>query len=70
MKYYKLQELCTEIIDCPHSTPDWKKEGIRVVRNFNLKDGNIDFTDGYFVDEARKCECGSYQPLSECESLV
>ena len=51
MKYFKLQDLCTEIIDCPHSTPEWKNEGIRVVRNFNLKDGNLDFTDGYFVDE-------------------
>ena len=47
MKYYKLQELCIDIIDCPHSTPNWKNEGIRVVRNFNLKDGNIDFTDGW-----------------------
>lgn len=52
MKYCKLQELCTDIIDCPHSTPEWKDSGIRVVRNFNLKDGNLDFTDGYFVDEA------------------
>ena len=52
MKYYKLQELCIDIIVCPHSTPNWKNEGIRVIRNFNLKDGNIDFTDGYFVDEA------------------
>lgn len=51
MKYCKLQELCTDIIDCPHSTPEWKDSGIRVVRNFNLKDGNLDFTDGYFVDE-------------------
>ena len=51
MKYCKLQELCTGIIDCPHSTPEWKDNGIRVVRNFNLKDGNLDFTDGYFVDE-------------------
>lgn len=51
MKYYKLQDLCTDIIDCPHSTPEWKAEGIRVVRNFNLKNGNLDFTDGYFVDE-------------------
>ena len=51
MKYFKLQDLCTEIIDCPHSTPEWKNEGIRVVRNFNLKDGNLDFTDGYFADE-------------------
>lgn len=52
MKYYKLNDLCTDIVDCPHTTPDWKNEGIRVVRNFNLKDGNLDFTDGYFVDEA------------------
>jgi type I restriction enzyme S subunit len=51
MKYYKLKELCTDIIDCPHSTPEWKNEGVRIIRNFNLKDGNLDFTDGYFVDE-------------------
>jgi len=56
MKYYKLQELCIDIIDCPHSTPNWKNEGIRVIRNFNLKDGNIDFIDGYFVDEATYIE--------------
>ena len=52
MKYIKLQELCTDIVDCLHSTPDWKNEGIRVVRNFNLKNGNIDFSDGYSVDES------------------
>ena len=51
MKYYKLNDLCTDIIDCPHSTPEWKSEGIRVVRNFNLRNGNLDFSDGYFVDE-------------------
>ncbi len=51
MQYYKLQDLCTDIVDCSHSTPEWKTEGIRVVRNFNLKNGNIDFTDGYYVDE-------------------
>lgn len=51
MKYYKLNDLCTDIIDCPHSTPEWKNEGIRVVRNFNLRNGNLNFSDGYFVDE-------------------
>lgn len=51
MRYYKLNQLCREIVDCPHSTPDWKSEGVRVIRNFNLKDGNLDFSDGYFVDE-------------------
>jgi len=56
VKYYKLNDLCTDIVDCPHTTPDWKNEGIRVVRNFNLKDGNLDFTDGYFVDEVTYLE--------------
>lgn len=51
MKFCKLSELCTEIIDCPHSTPEWKTHGVRVVRNFNLSRGILDFTDGYFVDE-------------------
>lgn len=51
MKFYHLRELCNDIIDCPHSTPNWKDSGYRVVRNFNLKSGNLDFTDGYFVDE-------------------
>lgn len=52
MKIKKLKELCTSITDCPHSTPIWKNAGIRVVRNFNLIDGDIDFTDGYYVDES------------------
>lgn len=51
MRYYKLSQLCTDIIDCPHSTPDWKHDGVRVIRNFNLKDGILDFSEGYFVDE-------------------
>ncbi|WMJ83135.1 restriction endonuclease subunit S [Oscillospiraceae bacterium LTW-04] len=51
MRYCKLFELCTDVIDCPHTTPEWKDRGIRVVRNFNLKNGNIDFSDGYYVDE-------------------
>lgn len=51
MRFYHLKDLCDEIIDCPHSTPEWKDSGYRVVRNFNLKNGNLDFSDGYFVDE-------------------
>lgn len=51
MDFVKLKELCIDIIDCPHSTPDWKTEGIRVIRNFNLKNGSLDFSDGYYVDE-------------------
>lgn len=51
MKYCKLIDLCDEIVDCPHSTPNWKSTGIRVVRNFNLVNGRLDFTNGFYVDE-------------------
>ena len=48
---YRLDDLCVDIIDCPHSTPKWLDSGIRVIRNFNIKDGSLDFTNGFFVDE-------------------
>ena len=51
MKFSKLHELCVDVVDCPHSTPEWKSKDVRVVRNFNLNNGNLDSTDGYFVDE-------------------
>jgi len=51
MQYYKLVDLCTDIIDCPHSTPKWRKDGVRIIRNFNLQNGLIDFSDGYYVDQ-------------------
>ena len=46
-----LEELCTGIIDCPHSTPKWQAKGIPVIRNYNLKDGKIDCTNLSFVSE-------------------
>lgn len=46
-----LEELCTGIIDCPHSTPKWQEKGIPVIRNYNLKDGKIDCTNLSFVSE-------------------
>ena len=51
MEYIRLAELCAEMTDCPHTTPQWKKSGVRVIRNFNLCGGILDFTDGWFVDE-------------------
>ena len=45
-----MQELCTEIIDCPHTTPEWKTEGIPVIRNYNLQNGFIDKSKLSFVD--------------------
>lgn len=51
MIFSKLSDLCTDIIDCPHSTPIWKESGIRIIRNFNIRDGLLDFSSGYYVDQ-------------------
>ena len=55
MKIRKLADLCSDVLDCPHSTPKWRTSGVRVIRNFNIKDGALDFTNGFYVDE------GTYQ---------
>lgn len=52
MKIVALASLCSNIIDCPHSTPEWKEEGIPVIRNYNLIDGYIDMDNLSYVDQA------------------
>lgn len=51
IRFMTLGDVCTDIIDCPHESPDWKSEGVAVIRNFNLVNGRIDMQDGYYVDE-------------------
>lgn len=51
MKYYRLEDLCMDVIDCPHSTPEWLDDGIPVIRNYNIKQGRLDFSKPSFVDE-------------------
>lgn len=51
MEFYPLNDLCIDVIDCPHSTPQWLDEGITVIRNFNLNNGYLDFSKPSFVDE-------------------
>ena len=51
MRYMRLGDVCKDIVDCPHESPEWKSEGIAVIRNFNLVNGQINMQDGYYVDE-------------------
>lgn len=51
IKFLRLQDVCSKIVDCPHESPEWLTEGIPVIRNFNLINGSIDMTEGYYVDE-------------------
>ncbi|MDM3855431.1 MAG: restriction endonuclease subunit S [Aphanizomenon gracile PMC649.10] len=39
-----LKDLCLVIVDCPHSTPKFQPNGVRCVKNVNLR-------DGFFVDK-------------------
>ena len=54
MRKVKLEDLCSDIIDCPHTTPKWQTRGIPVIRNFNLHNRyiNLDGSDISYVDEA------------------
>ena len=51
MNTVHLDTLCTDIIDCPHETPEWLREGIFVVRNYNLIDGEVCEQNASYVDE-------------------
>lgn len=66
---YKLGDLCNDVVDCPHSTPIWKNSGVRVIRNFNIKGGRLDFTDGYYVDEETYI-ARTKRAIPECGDLV
>lgn len=47
----ELEELCTLIADCPHSTPVWTDSGAIVLRNQNVRDGRLDLSTPSFTDE-------------------
>ena len=49
-KTVSLDDLCSSITDCPHSTPKWSDEGAIVIRNFNIKNGELDLSSPSFTD--------------------
>lgn len=51
IKIIPLSEVCEQIVDCPHESPIWRRDGVPVIRNFNLVNGQIDLSDKYCVDE-------------------
>lgn len=50
-KEKRLEDLTQLIIDCPHSTPKWKSEGVIVLRNQNIRNGRLDLSTPSFTDE-------------------
>lgn len=43
--------LCTAVLDCSHSTPVWTTDGVVVIRNQNIRDGQLDLSNPSFTDE-------------------
>ncbi|MBW4511952.1 MAG: restriction endonuclease subunit S [Scytonematopsis contorta HA4267-MV1] len=52
----KLTCLCEAIIDCAHSTPAWTSNGIIVLRNQNIRNGQLDLSIPSYTDEAHFIE--------------
>jgi len=46
----RLSDLCTMVVDCPHSTPVWTDSGYVVLRNQNIKGGRLDLSTPSFTD--------------------
>lgn len=49
--YKTIKELCSVVVDCPHSTPKWTETGKIVIRNNNIKNGWIDLSAPSYTDE-------------------
>lgn len=47
----KLQDACQLIVDCPHTTPNFQSSGVRVARNYNIRDGRFVFEHAFFTTE-------------------
>ena len=55
-KFQSVKDLCDKIVDCPHSTPKYQNTGTLVVRNFNIKDGNLLLEQAFYTSEEEYVE--------------
>jgi type I restriction enzyme S subunit len=46
-----LENACTTIVDCQHTTPKFTTKGFLVVRNFNIRNGELIFDPAYYTTE-------------------
>lgn len=47
----QVDTVCSHVVDCPHSTPEYADEGILVVRTSEIEDGRFDPTEAPRVTE-------------------
>jgi type I restriction enzyme S subunit len=46
-----LEEVCTTIVDCPHTTPKFMHKGVLIVRNFNIREGELVLDAAHYTTE-------------------
>lgn len=46
-----LEEMCELVVDCPHFTPEWTESGFVVVRNQNIRNGQLNLDDRRYTHE-------------------
>ena len=46
-----IQSVCSNIVDCPHSTPQWVDDGYLCLRTTNFKRGYLDLTERNYVSK-------------------
>jgi len=44
MKSMKIRDMCSLVVDCPHSTPVWTDTGALVFRSQNIRNGRLDLS--------------------------
>ncbi len=44
-----VESVCTDVIDCPHSTPTYTEAGVPLIRTPSIKRGYIDLTETKFI---------------------
>ena len=47
-----LESMCELIVDCPHSTPKWTDSGVVVLRNQNIRNGQLELSSPSYTNEA------------------
>ncbi|QUN27202.1 restriction endonuclease subunit S [Cupriavidus sp. KK10] len=52
----RISGVCCAIVDCPHSTPDFRDDGVLVARTMHIKDGTFLEASASRVSEREYCE--------------
>jgi type I restriction enzyme, S subunit len=47
----RIDEICLDIVDCPHSTPKWANSGVICLRTTNFRPGKLDLIEVRYVAE-------------------